>query len=113
MDDLLEKIIAQEREKVAEWMIANGWATGHGDTTEDLLHELKWQIDRRVRNAAEWQPIETAPQDIPLLLIDGSAGCCPHTIGQYLSSTGKWYLDDGEDGLEELTHWMYLPTPPR
>jgi len=36
--------IAAERNKVASWMMAQGYATGHGDTTEDLLDELDWQI---------------------------------------------------------------------
>lgn len=35
---------AQEREKVAAWMMANGFATGHGDTIEDLLVELGGQV---------------------------------------------------------------------
>jgi hypothetical protein len=35
---------AAERNKVAQWMIAKGYATGHGDTVEDLLQELEWQI---------------------------------------------------------------------
>ena len=34
-----------EREKVAAWMIRNGFSTGHGDTTEDLLSELEEQTD--------------------------------------------------------------------
>lgn len=33
-----------EREKVAKWMMRQGYATGHGETTEDLLAELEWQI---------------------------------------------------------------------
>ena len=33
-----------EREKVAKWMVKHGYATGHGDTIEDLLAELDWQI---------------------------------------------------------------------
>ena len=33
-----------EREKVAEWMIQRSYATGHGETIEDLLAELDWQI---------------------------------------------------------------------
>ena len=37
-------VTAAEREKVAAWMIQRGYATGHGDTTEDLLKELEWQI---------------------------------------------------------------------
>ena len=36
--------IAAERNKLAQWMIDRGYATGHGDTTEDLLQELEWQI---------------------------------------------------------------------
>ena len=37
-------VAAAERNKLAAWMMANGYATGHGDTTEDLLGELEWQI---------------------------------------------------------------------
>jgi len=33
-----------DKEKVAQWMIQHGYATGHGDTIEDLLNELSWQI---------------------------------------------------------------------
>ena len=32
------------REKLAAWMIAYGFATGHGDTMDDLLAELSEQI---------------------------------------------------------------------
>ena len=39
-----ELVRADEREKVAQWMIQQGYATGHGDTVEDLLKELEWQI---------------------------------------------------------------------
>ena len=41
-------VAAAERENVAAWMIQRGYATGHGDTTEDLLKELDWQIDERI-----------------------------------------------------------------
>lgn len=37
-------VAAAERNKLAQWMIDRGYATGHGDTTEDLLEELEWQI---------------------------------------------------------------------
>lgn len=30
--------------RLAEWMVAQGLSTGHGDTFEDLLKELSWQI---------------------------------------------------------------------
>ena len=37
-------VAAAERNKLAQWMIDRGYATGHGDTVEDLLQELEWQI---------------------------------------------------------------------
>ncbi len=37
-------VAAAERNKVASWMMARGYATGHGDSIEDLLQELDWQI---------------------------------------------------------------------
>jgi len=42
-----------QREKVARWMIANGYTTGHGEKITDLLEELKWQIDERIAMAKE------------------------------------------------------------
>ena len=46
-------VAAAEREKVAAWMMRQGYATGHGDTVEDLLKELEWQIEERIRNERE------------------------------------------------------------
>ena len=43
--------VAAEREKVAAWMRSKSYATGHGDTTEDLLKELEWQVAEREREA--------------------------------------------------------------
>ena len=37
-------IAAAQREKVAHWMRNLGYATGHGDTIEDLLDHLGTQI---------------------------------------------------------------------
>jgi hypothetical protein len=37
-------VAAAEREKVARWQVGSGYATGHGDTIEDLLVELEWQV---------------------------------------------------------------------
>lgn len=47
---LVAKIAAMEREKVIQWMVERQYATGHGDTTEDLLAEMDWQIRERERN---------------------------------------------------------------
>jgi hypothetical protein len=59
-DEQLERfaalIAAAEREKLAAWMMRQGYATGHGDTIKDLLKELEWQIKEREREAIldEW-----------------------------------------------------------
>jgi hypothetical protein len=54
-DEQLERfaalVAAAERNKLAAWMIERGYATGHGDTVEDLLKELEWQIAEREREA--------------------------------------------------------------
>jgi len=42
-------VAAHEREKVAKWMVERGYATGHGDSTEDLLAEIDWQAAERER----------------------------------------------------------------
>jgi GH25 family lysozyme M1 (1,4-beta-N-acetylmuramidase) len=44
-------VAAAEREKLAAWMMSQGYATGHGDTIKDLLKELEWQIKEREREA--------------------------------------------------------------
>jgi hypothetical protein len=41
----------EDMNKLADWMIQRGYATGHGDTTEDLLKELEWQVAEREREA--------------------------------------------------------------
>lgn len=43
--------MSYECEKVAAWMIQRGYATGHGDTIEDLLAELEWQVRESEREA--------------------------------------------------------------
>jgi hypothetical protein len=42
---------AAERNKLAKWMMAKGYATGHGDTIEQLLEELRWQVEERGQDA--------------------------------------------------------------
>jgi uncharacterized protein with von Willebrand factor type A (vWA) domain len=41
------------REKVAAWMIAHSYATGHGDTIDDLLAELSGHIKSERARCAE------------------------------------------------------------
>mgnify|MGYP001609196012 CR=1 FL=1 len=47
----LDACIAAQREMLAAWMVANSFATGHGETFDALLRELEWQIkELRARN---------------------------------------------------------------
>ena len=41
---LQEKATRRHVAKLAAWMMAQGYATGHGDTTEDLLEEFEREI---------------------------------------------------------------------
>lgn len=49
-----------EKETVALWMMAHGFATGHGDSVADMLIELAWQIDERVERAIDTERVAFA-----------------------------------------------------
>lgn len=50
-------------ERLAQWMIANSFATGHGDTFEELLSELEWQVrELRDRLAQKEGRAEARPE---------------------------------------------------
>ena len=51
------------KEILAQWMIKHGYATGHGDTIEDLLTELEWQIREAEREACAKVCDEMAEKD--------------------------------------------------
>jgi hypothetical protein len=44
--------MTSDKERLATWMIQNGFATGHGDTVDDLLGELTWQVKEAATNHA-------------------------------------------------------------
>jgi len=80
-------VAAAEREKVAAWMMERGSATGHGDTIEDLLHELEWQIREQEREACA-----KVPQEFVC-----STGLCRFTLTQ----TGVGIGERGMQAYEE------------
>ena len=56
-----------EREKVARWMMERGYATGHGDTIQELIKEVEWQAKEKEREACakianSWQTDVLNPQ---------------------------------------------------
>ena len=42
--EIAKELGTSDKERLAIWMIQHGFATGHGDTLDDLLHEMSWQI---------------------------------------------------------------------
>ena len=62
------RVAAAERNKVAQWMMARGYATGHGDTVEDLLNELDWQVREEERElcAQMCEEIANKPSNVVL-----------------------------------------------
>ena len=51
LERFAELVAAAEREKVAKWQMGSGYSTGHGETIEDLLVELEWQVRESEREA--------------------------------------------------------------
>ena len=64
---------------------------------------------------SEWQPIETAPKETPVLISDGSnvqISCQIYEPLDWESGTGGfWLWDTIDDHLP--THWMPLPEIPQ
>lgn len=68
-----------ERNKLAAWMMQRGYATGHGDTIEDLLQELEWQIRESEREVCakffedHWRETWTDEQIVEIIRARGQA----------------------------------------
>lgn len=57
-----------DTEKLTAWMIRHSFATGHGDTMEDLLEELSWQVlDLQVPSSADREKTEQLNKEAPSL----------------------------------------------
>lgn len=57
---------------------------------------------------SEWQPIETAPKNVWIILREDKLVW----IGGYEEETGKWQCQHSDfDGFP--THWQPLPLPPK
>ena len=82
-DEAIERfaalVAAAEREKVAAWMRARSYATGHGDTVEDLLKELEWQVAERVT----WKCAEVAEAYEP------RCDVCPKGVAAAIRARGE------------------------
>jgi len=82
-----------EIEKLAQWMIKKGYATGHGDTIEDLLQELDWQIAEnwnRALIAGITTEREACAKLVEILIPEQTEdGLIGHTIAKAIRERGE------------------------
>lgn len=83
------------RETVAKWMIANRFATGHGDTLEDLLAELKWQVEERYTKS-DFNEVRRAD-----MILVGTMSKHITMMVEVLTGILDWYGGD----LDEADDW--------
>lgn len=89
-----------EREKVAAWILSFGFATGHGDTIEDLLSEAGTQI-QELRAAQEWVPVlgyRMTPADVARfwVKVDATEYCWEWTGSKGADGYGRFRAVAGE-----------------
>ena len=65
---LVQRAVEAERNKVAQWIMARGYSTGHGDTLDDLLKELELTVREEERElcAQICEQIADAPSNMVL-----------------------------------------------
>lgn len=78
--------LTSDREKLAQWMQAYGFSTGHGDTTDDLLLELGWQI-KEIRASHSGDAFMEAVRELVDACLDTIATGVP--VGHLDSATDK------------------------
>lgn len=79
------------------------------DVLKDLTEENEAleAENKRLREALEWQPIETIPEDINVNLYIGDGNTINSHVFQYCSKEEMFNY------MKKATHWMSLPNPPQ
>ena len=82
-----------DKEKLAQWMIRSGYATGHADSVEDLLQELDWQIaenwNRALINGITTER-EACAKLVEILIPEQTEdGLIGHTIAKAIRARGE------------------------
>jgi hypothetical protein len=118
-DDEGERVMAETENKyTAEeaLQLAELWSAGKtvGGDEEGVIFALLDEI-KRLRSA--WQPIETAPMNIEVLISDGEyvyAATCRYQGGE---PDEDWAVPMASSGyrpvIRKPTYWMPLPEPPQ
>ena len=66
LERFAELVATHEREKVSQLIMAQGYATGHGDTIEEMLKELDWQVRERVGKQFATYAVEIAMRAVEI-----------------------------------------------
>ena len=81
------------------------WVIVH--ETIDYLHSRGY-----LGGVPEWQPIETAPKDKPILVCQSQNGIVRTARG--VNDRGDWITGPSPmDYIVKITHWMPLPAAPK
>jgi hypothetical protein len=100
---------------------STAYLTGKQDADRELLNANADLLaeNKRLKEAMEWQPIETAPKDKMVILglpdFESDEGWV--VAGEYcehgVDDGAGWYNQFERDCQIHPTHWMPLPTPPQ
>jgi hypothetical protein len=103
--------VATERMALLDWF--------HQNIAHVTQSEV-WLIYQRGKAASSpaWQPIETAPKDVPIFVFNGEYGVMQWSEG--VNGTESWALwvwsddliNDADPSPDQPTHWMPLPAAP-
>lgn len=80
--NLLNELTTTMRNRFAKEMLAHGFSTGHGDTVEDLLHELWDQIERTCNEPNPDSPTRFPPGNPACRAPGLHAGAVPALAGK-------------------------------
>lgn len=67
-----------------------------------------YNIPLTVTKPSRWQPIETAPKDEPVLVVEDQW----ITVAWWFENKHMSGWDQGDTIVDNPTHWMPLPEPP-
>jgi len=85
------------------------------EKAHEQLREITAEIHRAVEGAtsgSQWQPIETAPKNIHILVFDKEYASLPELV-IWTETYGWLACEEAKRVVKKPTHWMPLPEAPR
>jgi len=96
----------QMQNEQGDWHVAT---KRHSDAVTELGKAIERIKELEAKTA--WQPIETAPKRIPILIYDQEQS--RSYTGCWLPGVDKWVEESQYKELHSPTHWMPLPSAPK